>query len=68
MFGAILGAASIFYFLNEEEGQIKFQEAAIEQVVDSVKEEIPEPKKLYGIVVDDLNILGKKSEKEPEYL
>ena len=60
VFGAILGAASIFYFLNEDESQIKFQETAIEQVVYSVKEEIPEPKKLYGIVVDDLNILEKK--------
>ena len=60
MFGTLIVAVSIFYFFNAEKDQIKFQEISIEQVVDSVKEEIPEPKKLYGIVVDDLNVLEEK--------
>ena len=60
MFGAILGMASICYFFNTEKNQIKFQEISVEQVIDSVKEEIPEPKRLYGIVIDDLNVLEEK--------
>ncbi|MDN5216532.1 peptidoglycan DD-metalloendopeptidase family protein [Fulvivirgaceae bacterium BMA12] len=58
--GVLAAVASIFYFLNIEKSQIKHQQISIKQVVDSVKEEVPEPKKLYGIVVDNLDILEEK--------
>ena len=60
LFGAIVGMVSVFYFLNTTEDQVKLQKVSVEQAVDSVKEEIYEPKKLYGIVVDDLDVVQHK--------
>ncbi len=51
---------TVVYFVKYRENEIKFQETKEIVVIDSVKEEIIEPKKLYGIVVDDLDILEDK--------
>ncbi len=51
---------AIVYFVRIRENEIKFQEKQEIVYVDSVKEEIVEPKKLYGIVVDDMDVLEDK--------
>lgn len=51
---------TILYFAKTNYVEIKYQETKQIVLIDSVDEKIVEPKKLYGIVIDDLNVLEDK--------